>query len=195
MKKLAVLALAVLTLVGLSSLAAAVCIDFEDIAAGEYASIVYPGVTFTNNFTNDMDKLTVWTYPPGPPLSGHCVLGPVSHNYNEWYKATFSVALVRFVSVDMGDYNADADHLYLKAYDAADNLLATDYQINAATTNGGLTLSVSTSVDIAYVLFNQMDPYPGSVWFDNFCYTQIPVPGALLLFGSGLAALAVWRRK
>jgi hypothetical protein len=189
MKKVSVFFIAALLLVMSASLASAVLIDFEDQAYGSYASIVYPGVTFTNN----MGNLNVVNDIPGPFLSGtHSVIGPNTHNFAEWNKATFTTAGVRQASVVMGDYNADADTLVIEAYSAANVLLDSVTKINPGSNSGGPVLAVaSPSVDIAYVLFNQKDPYPGSVFFDNFQYCTVatPIPGALLLLGSGLVGL------
>jgi hypothetical protein len=190
MKKIFLVLSAVIFVAALGGAALGATIDFEGLAAGSYASIVYPDVTFTNNFGN----LSVVPTAPGPPLSGNVILGPDSYNVTEAYKAAFAISGIRFVSVDMGDYAADADHLYLQAYDAGSNLLASVFDTLPASLSGGHTLSVSTSTDISYVLFNTDDPFPGSIYFDNFTYNPVPIPPTIFLMGGGLAGLAVLRR-
>lgn len=189
MKKVRIVFLVALLLVMSTSLASAVLIDFEDQAYGSYASIVYPGVTFTNT----MGNLNVVNDIPGPFLGGtHSVIGPNTHNPAEWNKATFNVAGVRLASVVLGDYNADVDTLVMEAYSAANVLLDSVTVINPGSNYGGPALSVSNPlVDIAYVLFGQQAPYPGSAYFDNFQYCGVtaPIPGALLLMGSGLMGI------
>jgi hypothetical protein len=190
MKKVSVFLVAAMVLVMSASVASAVLIDFEDQAYGSYASIVYPGVTFTNTVGN----LAVVSDIPGPFLSGtHSVIGPNTHTAAEWNVATFSISGVRQASVVMGDYNADSDTLVMEAYSAANVLLDSVTKVNPGANYGGPVLAVASPLtDIAYVLFGQRDlGYQGSVYFDNFqyCVTPAPIPGALLLVGSGLVGL------
>jgi hypothetical protein len=194
MKRLLLMMAAITCFVALSVNGIAATITFEDVGTGSYSSIVYSDVTFTNNLgnLNVMDVTSTM-----PPLANHVIFGPDTHNSAEAYKAAFSITGVRSVSVDMGDWNADADSLYLKAYDAGNNLLNAAYDTLPWTLNGGHTLAVTTSADISYVLFNTDYPYPGSVFCDNFIYTAnpVPLPSALLLFAPGLAGLAALRRR
>ena len=194
MKKFLVIMAAMAFLVALSVNGIAATITFESVGTGSYSAIVYSDVTFTNNMGN-LSVIDVTNTMP--PLANHVVFGPDTHNSAEAYAATFSITGVRSVSVDMGDWGADADSLYLKAYDSGNNLLNAVYDTLSAYVDGGHTLTVTTSADISYVLFNTDYPYPGSVFFDNFTYTAnaVPLPSALLLFAPGLAGLAALRRR
>ena len=180
MKKmlLFVLVLFLGTLVG--GPAQATTIDFEDLTLySEPASIIYPGVTFTEIYTGltdptfFVDSTTEFHDPPytsalpvGPPLNGKVIVGESAGHEGEAYLATFSIPGVRFVSVDIGDISTyaagtlqDVDHIFLNAYrygEGGDILLASiDATLPDSDTgiNNGLNLSVSTSEDIDYVTF------------------------------------------
>lgn len=198
-KLLIVIALALTFLFGITSGSQAVTIGFEELTLGSsHASIAYADVTFTNNMGNlNVDS------SPGAPLSGNVILGPNTNTAGEWYVATFSISGVNNVSVDLGDWDADYDTLELYAYDSGNNLIGSDSALNDWTTYGGLTLSVSTLTDIAYVHFNETGNhdhwtgFPGSIYFDNFTYNAkaVPEPATFILLGSGLLSLVAWRRK
>jgi len=201
MKKLWFLVAVLVLSFGMASVAQAdtVVIGFENLTLGSsYASIVYPGVTFT--YIGSSNNILQVQSSPGPPLSGNVILGGDTYQNTEWYKATMAVE-THSVSVDMGDYNADIDSLVLKAFDSANNLLATDTFYNPANVYGGHTLSVSSSTAIAYLLFNEVNdplgsPYQGSIYFDNFTYsTPEPTLSLLLGIGFGAVVLGTWRKK
>jgi hypothetical protein len=191
MKRIIVLCAAMLLVLGMAATSFAVTVNFEDLTIGSsYASLTYGPVVFTNT----MGNLSVYG-SPGAPLSGNVILGPNTHNANEWYVATFSSA-VNQVSVDLGDWDADADNLLLQAFNSSNVLIASASAINPADVNGGLTLSVSAP-GIAYVLFNETSNpgFQGSIFFDNFTYNAVPEPATLLLFGAGLLGLGAAKRK
>lgn len=207
MKKMLLLVLVLFLGALVGGPAQATTIDFEDLGLySKHTSIAYAGVTFTEIYTGipaptlyvDSTTAPPVPLPVGPPLSGNVIVGENKGHSGEAYKAAFSIAGVRSVSVDIGDISSlaagsqqDVDNLFLNAYDASDVLLAFTYA-TLLDENWGLTLWVSTSANIAYVTFGTDDPNPGSVYFDNF--TFVPLPGAVWLLGSGLLGLAGWRR-
>ncbi len=113
------------------------------------------------------------------------------------YRADFSVLGVNQVSVGVGDANADADDLFLFAYDMFDTLIDSYTTSIANSFVGFETLTVS-GPNIAYVVFgggNQV--FPNSVYADNFTYSTAAVPlpaGGLLLLGA-LGLLGFGRRR
>ena len=110
-----------------------------------------------------------------------------------------------FVSVDLGDYDADADQLFLNVYNSSDTLLGTSTLLIPADFTGLKTLSLSAP-GIAYAVFGSGPPsFNGSsVYADNFTYsTDNPVPeasttvslGLLLALGMGGVVIAAKRKK
>ena len=114
------------------------------------------------------------------------------------FRADFSVAGVSMVSVDIGDNNADADDLYLYAYDAANNLLTSDTKSILSSFVGFETLTVSAA-NISYVLFGGAGVNgKNNLYADNFIYdtAQVPLPaGGILLLTALLGIGAAKRRK
>ncbi len=104
-----------------------------------------------------------------------------------------------FVSVELGDFGADTDDLFLAAYDSFNNLLGADI-FPGSTSDTLVNLSVSFA-NISYVLFGSTNPqFLNSVFADNLTFTAdstpaIPLPAGGLLLLSGMAGLAFVRRR
>jgi len=196
MKKLFVLAAVLSFSLWSPSVVKAVLIDFDSMATGSYADFTIGDVKFENN----MGPLTVEDIGPlQPPFSEYAVIGPSSQTPGEWNKATFLNGIsVYSVSVDMGDKGADFDTLVLEAYDSSDTLLARATMLNPNTSYSALTLSVSTTTPISYVLFNEQGNnnsetgYPGTAYFDNFRYDVTNGPDSADDFNDGIKDPAKW---
>ena len=196
MKKLFVLAAVLSFSLWSPSVVNAVLIDFDSLPTGSYADITIGDVRFENN----MGPLIVEDIGPlQPPFSEYAVIGPSSQTPGEWNKATFLNGIsVYSVSVDMGDKGADFDTLVLEAYDSSDTLLARATMLNPNTSYSALTLSVSTTTPISYVLFNEQGNnnsetgYPGTAYFDNFRYDVTNGPDSADDFNDGIKDPAKW---
>lgn len=105
-----------------------------------------------------------------------------------------------FVSVDLGDFNADADLLFLDIFNASNTLLGhTDLLIDSSF-SGMQTLSLSAS-GIAYAVFGSTAPSinGSSVFADNFTFTPatggVPEPAAWALMLAGFFGMGSALRR
>jgi len=167
-----------------SPVMAAVTIDFEDAPGGYFTSWTKDDVTFTA-----AGGASMWasTNPNG-------TLGLVGGD-DPYYELRADIACgATSVAVDLGDYDADQDLLFLEIYDSSDTLLGyTDLMIPGEFV-GMETLSLSAS-NIAYAIFGARQAVSGSsVYADNFTFAPVPAPGAVLLGGIGVG-LVGWLRK
>ena len=106
---------------------------------------------------------------------------------------TASFASASSVSVDLGDYNQDADTVFLSIFDSANNLISTLTQDLAASFVGLVTLSLTGS-NISYATFGTIGGL-GGIYADNFTVSAVPVPAAAWLFGSALLGFFGFSRK
>lgn len=192
--RLAAIVAAILT----SSAARAVVIDFSAVPAGELPSYTEAGVTFT-------------AVPPGTAVTASGfgdtpngtpgLVGVVTGGIFPELRADLP-GLFGFVSVDLGDFNADADTLFLEVYSAGDVLLGSTTLLIDDAFVGMMTLSQSVP-GIAYAIYGARTPALGgsSVYSDNFTFEDgvvqaVPEPStlALLAFG-GVACLRRRRRS
>jgi hypothetical protein len=163
-------------------------IDFDAFAAGTPIGNNFGGygVDFWNDTTN---TLTVAAQYPGPPFSSPNSAFDSNGYSNSHNFAKFIGMPANYVEVCMGDYDADAEDIFLEAYDDSNNLVASDSDFLPADLNGGKVVSVSAA-SIRWVKFYSTGSYPGSVFFDNFGFEPVPEPTTVSLVGFGLLGLA-----
>ena len=164
--------------------AATTTIDFDALSLAGASSYTESGVTFTApNFSSQIT-------PNG-------TLGILEESSPRNFLRADISGGTSSVSVDLGDYNADSDLLFLDVYDSSNALLGhTEFFIDASFT-GMQTLSLSTP-GISYAIFGATDAANGSsVYADNFTISAVPEPEtyAMLLAGLGLLGFTARRRK
>jgi hypothetical protein len=196
MKKLIAICFAVAILIVAGPVKAIVTIDFEGRPDGELVGSNYLGTFVSFSQTDGRPIVVEGDYGvPGPVFNGDRMAmsspfyGPGS------FRADFGI-LANQVSVVLGDFDADEDFLFLRAYDSSNILIDSDTDYIGADVYGGPKLSVAGS-NIAYVLFGSTGTYNNSVYFDVFevSTSVIPAPGAILLGGIGVSIVGWLRRR
>jgi hypothetical protein len=166
----------------------ATVVDFETATSGP--TIVQPGVTITAGG----EFISVTNTPNG-------TLGLLAGGSprNELV-ATFS-ALTNTVSVDLGDFNGDADTLFLEAFGISDNLLGSVTLLTDSSDFVMHTLSLNVA-GISYARFGARSPSVGgsSVFADNLTFAStaaVPEPAAwaMMLLGFGGIGIAVRKQR
>jgi hypothetical protein len=151
-----------------TSHSAGACLRFDDLASGT-ALTVYRDVTFTNTDGG----LTVQAQYPGPPFSPPNAVLPDFYSTPGNRSSAMPRRAVKAAAVTLGDYDADEDAIYLEAYDADGNLVASDSAIVPASLNGGIQLHVSVdSAVITRIDFWGVGGSENSVYFDNVCFAR-----------------------
>jgi hypothetical protein len=128
----------------------------------------------------------------------HLFWGPGPGGEDLYLRADFTSALATEVSIDVIGISSDfTDIGELKAYDAADTLLDSDF--SGPLSNSEVeTLTVSDGGGIAYILaFGHKidDNISDSIGLDNMTWTAIPAPGAILLGSIGIGLVGWLRRR
>ncbi len=169
----------------------ATVIDFSSAPGGCNASYSESGVTFSAG----PDGVTASNFGPTPNTTP----GLISCNSGNFSPTTalFSSAFSGAISVDLGDFNADADDIFLRLFDAGNMLLASDtFHLDASFI--GMHTLTANAANVAYAVFGGVGAVGSSVYADNFTFNSqqtVPEPGALLLVGTALAGLALLRRR
>ena len=159
--------------------AAAHVITFDDLPGNTTVSNEYPGVFFSGAKVPEADVFAPDFFPP---VSQSQVV------YN--LLAEIRVATLGAWS-EVGGFITGNAAITLAAYDSSDVLLGSvstpgeNYVTSGRDPN--IFLSVASSAGIAYAIFR--GPGANTFTLDNFTYAVVPLPGALLLFGSALAGL------
>ena len=173
--------------------AAAVVVDF-DTAAGSPDGYVDSGITFsavgsTSSFFSD-----------SPNGSRAITMSTSGVGGVETFRADIGGG-ANSVSVDLGDFNADEDRVFLSIFDSLDNLLGNVTQDLASSFVGMVTLSLASVTEIAYATFGTTGELGiGGIYADNFCADDcsraVPEPSVLgLLALAGIGLFGVSRRK
>ena len=180
---------AVVACLGLTGIAQAAptitVIDFESFPGGDPTSYTVSGATFTGTGGGNL-----WT-GLGPNGTQGLLAGSVPY---EELRADIAGSVIS-VSVDIGDYDADSDRLFLEIFDSGGTSLGYTDLVIAPEFVGMETLSLSAP-NIAYAIFGARDAVSGSsVYSDNFTYERIPAPGAILLGSIGVSLVGWLRRR
>jgi hypothetical protein len=185
----------VFCLIGMAGSAAnaSTVINFNSTPNGAFASYTESGVTFTAVSGGNLTSTIFGNTPNGTRgLAG--ATSPFST-----IRAVIAGG-ASSVSIDLGDFAADADTIFLSAYDVSNVLLGTSSQLLPNTFAGMQTLTFSAS-GISYVIFGSTAPSGdgSSVYADNFTFDQtVAVPEPSTLLGgaiAGLGALAYRSRR
>lgn len=173
-----------------TSNAAMTTIDFNSLTSNNVASISIGAVTFTAEGSGSL-----YTSNYGPTPNGTTGLLALNGGFVP-IRATIAGG-TSFVSIDLGDYNADDDSLFLRLYDSNDVLLASASDFIPSTFTGMVTLSASAA-GTAYAVFGGVG-FGGesNVYSDNFAFGAVPEPTfwALMISGFGLVGAAARRRR
>lgn len=193
-KHFQILAAAAALAVAVPTAAVTTTIDFNAQTANDVASLTISGVTFT------APGGSVFTTGFGPTPNG--TTGLVGYNSGTGIFYAFRADLLApssFVSIDLGDYGADGDDLFLNAYDSSNNLLGSDILSVGAGVSGLFTLTVNAT-GIAYATFGTggASLQGSSAYADNFSFNgAVPEPAtwAMMIGGFGMIGAALRRRS
>ena len=176
-----------------ASAAQATVLSFDDVSDCSVPS----EVTITGGVGNEACGIS-----GGPNGTSSLVRSTVPDVLDSYWVAVFDFD-VSNVSIDLGDFAADPDRLFLWAWDAANNFLGSVELDTLASDNTMHTLSLAfTNVrSISFGTIGALFPGDpnglglGGIYADNLTYTrtpsEVPVPAALPLLLTGLGGLGM----
>jgi hypothetical protein len=181
--------------------ASAVIIGFDDIAAGTVIDGVNLGgltLSTPGGRTEVVNDFGVGYRSP---------FNAVTNFTNSGNFVTFAPIIIRFdllqdfVAVVGGDSGGDQDQFTIKAYDDANNLLASF----TTPVFGGNPIDPNVMVDFYTAQFDLgsavirtleiSDAINAGIGIDNVVFHNVPIPGSVLLMGSGLLGMLGLARK
>ena len=186
MKKLLVMLCSLLLIIGAAGVAGAATIDFETAPPGALGN--YEGFEWDNFFRGDTSM------PSGTGLFPDAYSG--SYYAFAGFGTTFEASIDRdtsfFIeSLQLTSVYHDNNTVEIKAYLGEIQQGSTYTQ----TVNKGDWVQI----DFGHILIDELvfsSPYDTAQYaIDDFTFSEIPIPGAMWLLGSGLLALVGLRRK
>jgi hypothetical protein len=161
-------------------------IDFSATPDGDFQGYSESGATFYA-----IDGVLTSTKFGNTPNGTRGIIGYDGDNAKRAVAAYFNPPVVE-VSVELGDFNADADLLLLEAYDRGDGLIARKTKAISRTATSMFTLEVEGSA-IYKIIFGSEGSFSNSVFADNIRYVPIPEPTSIVLVLSVVLAIATQR--
>lgn len=163
-------------------------IDFSATPDGDFQGYSERGVTFFA-----IDGVLTSTKFLTTPEGSRGLYGYDGDNEARGMTAVFDTP-VRWVSVDLGDYNADPDNLLLEAYDNEGLLIDRQTLAIPKIESHMQTLEVRGTA-IHRVIFGSEGAFPNSVFADDFRFLPIPEPSSTSLGFTCVAAIARFSRR
>ncbi len=170
-------------------------IDFDSPPSNGVTTYTVSGVTFST-----VSPTGTLTFPTTPNSTSGLLATFSSGAFSE-LRADFMSALTGTVSVDLGDFGADPDLLFLELFDGGATSLGFTSLAASASDSTLFTLTLSGS-NIAFAIFGSRSPSVSgsSVFADNFTFIStgaVPEPAswAMMLLGFGAIGVSLRRRR